>query len=165
MSNEPRIEERSEQPYAAITVRVTINEIATVVPPLIGEVFGWIEARGVAPAGPPFWKYNVIDMDRELEIEAGVGVAAPVSGDDRVRIGTLPAGRYATVEHEGHPDTLLAATTALLDWAEQRDLKWDVTEDGADARWTARLEFYLSDPAVEPDMDKWVTQLAFRLAD
>jgi len=28
-----------------------------------------------------------------------------------------------------------------------------------------RLEIYLTDPAQEPDMSKWVTQLAFRLAD
>jgi hypothetical protein len=32
-------------------------------------------ARGVAPAGPPFWKYNVVDMQRELEVKAGVAVA------------------------------------------------------------------------------------------
>jgi hypothetical protein len=30
--------------------------------------------------------------------------------------------------------------------------------------WGARLEIYESDPAQEPDMDKWVTDLAFRLA-
>jgi hypothetical protein len=31
-------------------------------------------------------------------------------------------------------------------------------------RWGSRLEFYLTDPREEP-MSKWVTQLAFRLAD
>jgi len=30
---------------------------------------------------------------------------------------------------------------------------------------TCRLEIYLTDPSVEPDMSKWETQLAFRLAD
>jgi hypothetical protein len=28
-----------------------------------------------------------------------------------------------------------------------------------------RLELYKTDPAVEPDMNKWETELAFRLAD
>jgi hypothetical protein len=32
-------------------------------------------------------------------------------------------------------------------------------------RWASRLEFYLTDPREEPDISKWVTQLAFRLAD
>ena len=62
MSEEPSIVERSAVPYAAIRVRVTMDELGTVVPPLNGEVFQWLAARGVAPAGAPFWKYNVIDM-------------------------------------------------------------------------------------------------------
>ena len=32
-------------------------------------------------------------------------------------------------------------------------------------RWGSRLEISLTDPRQEPDMSKWVTQLAFRLAD
>lgn len=32
-------------------------------------------------------------------------------------------------------------------------------------RWAARLATYLTDPATEPDMTRWQTQLAFKLAD
>jgi hypothetical protein len=32
-------------------------------------------------------------------------------------------------------------------------------------RWGCCLEIYLTDPGQEPDMSKWQTQLAFRLAD
>jgi len=134
------------------------------VPPLNGEVFAWLAAHGGAPNGPPFWKYNVIDMARGLEIEAGVTVAQPVAGDGRVITGTLPAGRYVTVRHVGHPSTLMAATASLLDWAAQRQLTWDVSPSPDGERWGARLEFYLTDPSVEPDMNQWVTELAFRLA-
>ena len=35
----------------------------------------------------------------------------------------------------------------------------------AAARRPCRLEFYLTDPAGQPDTSKWQTQLAFRLAD
>jgi hypothetical protein len=41
---------------------------------------------------------------------------------------------------------------------------WDVTETEGGQRWGARLEIYESDPALEPDMNQWVTELAFRLA-
>jgi hypothetical protein len=58
--------------------------------------FAWPGGHGVAPAGPPFFKYSV-DMMRELEVEAGVPVAAAVDGDDQVVSGVLPAGRYATL--------------------------------------------------------------------
>jgi effector-binding domain-containing protein len=165
MSAAPEIVTRAEQPYVAIGTRVTMAELGAVVPPLNGEVFRWLAERGAAPAGPPFWKYNGIDMDGELEIEAGVTVPQPVTGDGRVVAGTLPAGRYATLTHVGHPSELVEATRALLDWAAGQGLTWDMSPDEGGERWGGRLEIYLTDPAQEPDMSKWVTQLAFRLAD
>ena len=107
----------------------------------------------------------MIDMAGKLEIEAGVPVAAAVAGDDRVISGVLPAGRYATLTHVGHPSELVAATGALLDWAAEQGLTWDMTPGASGERWGCRLESYLTDPRQEPDMSKWVTQLAFRLAD
>jgi len=129
------------------------------------EVFAWLGAHGLPPAGPPFMRYNVIDMTRELEIDNGVPVAAPVEGDAEVIAGVLPAGRYATLTHVGHPSELMAATKALLDWAAEQGLTWDMSPSADGERWGSRLEIYLSDPREEPDMSKWVTQLAFRLAD
>jgi effector-binding domain-containing protein len=164
MSEEPTIVERPATAYAAIKVLVPMDELGTTVPPLNGEVFQWLAAHHVAPAGAPFWKYNVIDMAGRLEVEAGVAVAEPVSGDQRVLGGVLPPGRYATTRHVGHPSTLMAATAALLEWGAAHGVEWDkaATPDGE--RWGARLEIYLTDPQDEPDMHKWVTELAFRCA-
>jgi effector-binding domain-containing protein len=86
-------------------------------------------------------------------------------GDARVQAGVLPAGRYVTALHVGHPSTLIAATAALLDWAKTKGLTWDVTPSPDGDRWGCRLELYLTDPRAEPDMNKWETQLAFRLRD
>jgi len=79
--------------------------------------------------------------------------------------GVLPAGRYAELTHVGHPSELMAATKALLDWAAEQGLTWDMTPGEGGERWGCRLETYLTDPSQEPDMSKWVTQLAFKLAD
>ena len=160
----PEIETRTEQAYVALRGRVPMSGIAAFAV-RTGEVFSWLGARGLTPAGPPFLKFNVIDMARELEIENGVPVAAPVNGDDLVVTGVLPAGRYATVTHTGHPSELMGITGALLDWAAEQGLAWDISPSEDGERWGARLEFYLTDPAEEPDMSKWQTQLAFRLAD
>ena len=165
MSPAPEIVTRPEQPYVAIRTQVTMADLGTVVPPLNQEVFAWLGGRGVATAGAPFWKYNVIDMAGELEVEAGVAVAAAVAGDGQIMAGVLPAGRYATLTHVGHPSELMAATKDLLDWAAEQGLSWDVTSSENGDRWACRLEIYLTDPRQEPDMSKWVTQLAFRLAD
>jgi effector-binding domain-containing protein len=161
----PEIETRTEQPYAALRARVPMDGIAAFAV-RTGEVFGWLGARGLTPTGgPPFLKFNVIDMARELEIENGVPVTAPVDGDDLVVAGVLPAGRYATVTHTGHPSELVEVTGALLDWGAEQGLTWDISPSEDGDRWSARLEFYLTDPREEPDMSKWQTQLAFRLAD
>jgi effector-binding domain-containing protein len=157
----PTIETRVDQPYAAIPVSVRMEELGSVVPPLTGQVFDWLAAQGMAAAGPPFWRYLVVDMENKLELETGVPVASRVEGDGEIRTGVLPAGRYATVVHKGHPDTLLTATRDLLQWASARGLEWDA--DGN--RWGCRLEEYLSDPAEVPDMSEWQTRLAFRLRD
>jgi len=164
MSSAPEIVTRAEQPYVAIRTQVAMEDLGTVVPPLNQEVFAWLGARGAASAGAPFWKYNVIDMAAKLEIEAGAPVAAAVAGDDRVVSGVLPAGRYATLTHVGHPSELYAATTALLNWAAEQGLTWDMTPGEDGERWACRLENYLTDPSQEPDMSKWVTELAFKLA-
>ena len=164
MLAEPTIIQRADQPYVAIKALVTMEDLGAVVPPLNKEVFGWLAARGVAATGAPFWKYNVIDMERQLEVEAGAPIAVAVPGDDRVLAGVIPGGRYATVRYIGHPMGLADATGALLEWAAGQRLTWDVTETEDGDRWGARLEIYESDPAQEPDMDKWVTDLAFRLA-
>ena len=164
MSSAPEIVTRAGQPYVAIKAKVTMAEIAAFAPRL-GEVFGWLDRHGLAPAGPPFFKYNVIDMARELEMEGGVPVATATDGDDQMVAGVLPAGQYATLTHVGHPSELMAATKALLDWAAEQGLTWDVTPSDDGDRWACRLENYLTDPDQEPDMSKWVTQLAFKLAD
>jgi effector-binding domain-containing protein len=155
---------RAEQPYVAIRAQVPMAELSGVADRL-GEVFGWLGARGLAPAGPPFFKYNVIDMAGELEVEAGVPVAAAVDGDGQVVSGVLPAGRYATLTHQGYPSELVDATKTLLDWADEQGLSWDMSLEGTGERWGARLENYLTDASQEPDMSKWLTELAFRLAD
>src|SRR5579859_3868297 len=111
----PEIETRTEQPYVALRARVPMDGIAAFAV-RTGEVFGWLGARGLTPTGgPPFLKFNLIDMERELEIENGVPVTAPADGDDLVVAGVLPAGRYVTVTHTGHPSELVEVTGALLD--------------------------------------------------
>ena len=162
MAAQPGIVQRAEQPYAAIRAHVTMQTLGEVVPGLHPEVRRWLRSRGVQPAGQPFYKYNVIDMDRKLEVEAGFPVAAPVSGEDQVLAAVLPAGRYATLWHTGHPDGLPDTTRALLDWAAQQGLAWDVTPTPDGERWGCRLEVYHDEPG--QDMTEWQTELAFRLA-
>ncbi len=155
---------RPEQPYMAVRAQVTMAELPAL-GARFGEVFGWLGAHGLAPVGAPFFRYNVIDMAGQLDMEAGVPVAAAAEGDGTVVAGVTPSGRYATMTYVGHPKELAAATEGLLEWARAQGLKWDMSPGAGGEHWGGRLEIYLTDPSQQPDMSKWETQLAFRLAD
>jgi effector-binding domain-containing protein len=160
----PEITHRAAQPYAGISTWVTMSALGSVAD-RIPEIFGWLGARGITPVGPPFFRYLVVDMERQLLVEAGVPVASAVEDDGDIRGGILPAGRFAVMTHTGAPETLLTANAALLDWAEAGGLTWDVSQTDAGEKWGCRLESYLTDPGDQPDTGKWQTELAFRLAD
>jgi effector-binding domain-containing protein len=160
----PEIEQRAAQPYVGISEWVTMETVGSMAQ-RYPEIFGWLDARGIAPAGPPFFRYHIIDMERQLFVEAGVPVGSAVEDDGDILAGTLPAGRFAVMTHTGAPDTLMGATAELLAWAQERGLAFDVSPIDAGQSWGCRLEFYLTDPAEQPDLSKWQTQLAFKLAD
>ncbi|MBA8793831.1 hypothetical protein FHX74_001436 [Friedmanniella endophytica] len=161
---EPQVVERAAQPYAAIGRSVTMAQLGEVLPPLNARVADWLDEHGGRISGPPFWRYRVIDMERELRVDVGFPTETVLDGDDEVSTGELPAGRYVDVVHHGHPDTLVGATADLLAWAEAQGLVFD-RHDGPDGDvWESRLEFYLTDPDDEPDLGAWDTELAFKLA-
>jgi effector-binding domain-containing protein len=164
MALEPTVVERSTQPYVSIRSRVSMAQLGVVLPPLAPQVYGWLAQRGIEPAGPCFWKYNVVDMDSDLEVEVAVPVAENPETDGQLRADVLPAGKYAFATYVGHPDGLEGATRDLLAWAEAAGLNWDVVESDGDERWVARLEEYLNGPDDQPDLDKWETNLIFKIA-
>jgi effector-binding domain-containing protein len=163
MKSMPTIEERAAQPYVAIEATVSMDTISAIADRL-SEVFGWLATEGGTQSGPPFFKYEIIDMARRLVIRVGVPVAEPLEGSGDILPGMLPAGRYATVSHVGHPQELMEVTRDLLVWAAAEGLTFDMEHRPDGEHWGSRLEFYLSDPREVLDMNKWETVLAFRLA-
>lgn len=116
-------------------------------------------------AGAPFFRYRVIDMSADLVVEAGIPIAERVDVAAPMFVETLPAGRYATVSHIGHPEELMAVTARLLDWAQDNGLTFDMQPTPTGEVWGCRLEVLMTNPAEQPDMHKWRTDLFFRLAD
>jgi DNA gyrase inhibitor GyrI len=153
---EPTIVDRPAQPYMGVKGTVTMTSFAKIAD-RIPELAAWLPANGLQIAGAPFFRYYVIDMEGEIQLEVGFPVASTTEGEGDIRPGELPAGRYASITHHGHPDRLMQATADLL----AHDLPWDV-EDG---RWAARLEVYHTNPVEQPDMNEWDTELLFKLKD
>jgi effector-binding domain-containing protein len=160
----PVLVERREVPYVGIVRAVTMTTFPLVADRL-PDVLRWLDAHSLHPAGPPFFRYHLIDMDGELRVEAGVPVDEPIAAaDGDVTSGVLPAGTYAVTTHVGHPDELVQVTGDLLAYGDAHGWEWDRHSTPEGDAWGCRLEMLLTDPRVEPDMSRWETQLAFRLA-
>ena len=138
------------QPIVGIRTQTTMGRIAEVMGPLFGELFGYVQQSGQAPAGMPFAIYHGMDGDN-VDLECGMPVAAPMAGTDRIRAGELPGGTAATVTHTGPYDQLGQTWTALTAWMKSQGL------EPAGAPW----EVYVTDPGAEPDPSKWRTDIFF----
>jgi hypothetical protein len=171
MATEPQMQQRGERPYVAIPAHVpTEAELRKAADSGFPELFGWLQQRGVEPAGPLFIRYMVVTAEGEpLDVQLAVPVAPGVSGDNRVRTGTLPAGSWATLVHIGPynstttPD-LGAARVALREWMDERGLSMASRETDGPTVLHGCVEHYRIGPVEEPDYARWETELAYLTA-
>ena len=159
----PEIVDRPAQPYAFITFTVRMDQMKQPADEGFAELFAWLAKRGIEPVGAPFYNYRRINMSQTLEVEAGVPIAVPASGEGRIEIGTLPAGKFVTLDWVGHYDGLMGATAMLIGWTRLTQTELDMKAVGQDDFFACRLEIYETDPSVEPDPEKWRTTLAFKV--
>lgn len=159
---EPRVSAKPEVVYMGIRTQTQFKGMFAVVTKLFREMNKWMDGQGLKPAGPPFLRYHVIDMDGEMDIEVGFPVAQAGPGDDRVKPGKLPAGRYA---HLTYQSQAYSANKTLVEWARDSGLKWDRWDDPKGDGFRSRYEAYLTDPKIEPRKTKWDVEVAIKLAD
>lgn len=163
MVSKPRVYERPDEHYMGIRVQTPFKGMFTVIDKhLLKELKAWMKQAGVEPAGHPFFRFHVIDMEGEMDVEVGIPVATPLPGDERVRPGVMPAGRYASLIYVGSGYT---GTVALLRWAAENGHafdQWEVPEGNA---FRARYERYLTDPKVQPLKKKWEVEVAIKVLD
>jgi effector-binding domain-containing protein len=164
-AHEPQVQQRAVQPYVAIRRAVT-NGVPQAVDAAFPQLFAWLSEHGVAPTGPPFIRFLLVDDAGEpLELEVAAPVDGAVATSDPLRADVLPAGRYATVRHVGpyrsatEPD-LAAARARLQAWADERGLVYGRRTDRG-KELPAYVERYFVGPMEEPDYSKWETELAY----
>ena len=142
--------ELKAQPMVGIRTKTTMDKIAGTMGQLFGELHGYVQQSGQAPAGMPFAIYHAMDGG-SVDLECGMPVAAALAGTDRIRAGELPCGKAATVTHTGHYEQLRHTWEALTGWMKSEGL------EPAGAPW----EVYVTDPGAEPDPSKWRTDIFF----
>jgi effector-binding domain-containing protein len=160
--DEPTIEQRAEQPYAALNASITMGGYG-ILGGLFEELFGWLGQRGIAPVGPPFVRYLIIDMERQLDIQVAIPVAEPVAADGRVVNGTLPSGSYVTLSYRATTqEEHIAGNAHLQEWVKEQELRWKNTDDDGRELWGGRIEIS-EEPGSDPEGEE--TLIAYLIED
>jgi hypothetical protein len=168
-AREPRIEQRAALPYLAIWRHVR-DGVPAAVDDAFPELFSWLGARGIAPAGPPFIRVHEVDRDGEpLELEVAVPAPSDAPADERVRRDSLPAGRYVTKLHVGpyRSETELDlgdARTGVIEWMDEQSIAFDRTTERGRALACAVDHLRVS-PGTEADYTKWETEIAYLIVE
>lgn len=165
--SEPKIETRAEQFYVSILAKTSMQHMGEILPPLWKDVLGFLVSKDLKQTGAPFWRYRIINMEGEYQIEVGVPIAQTAKGEGRFLASSFPAGQYLTALYTGDVTDkgLYFATEEFLAWAEKQGIQWDAWDAPEGHAWAARTEFYLTNPAEEKDTSKWQTELAFKIKD
>lgn len=146
--------DRPAQPTACKFEIVGRDQVGAALGHLLPEVFAWLEEGHGIMAGPPYARYHA-GPEGKFDLEAGIPVAPPVVGDDRVHAGVLPGGRCAVATHVG-PYERLSETHQRL-----HTFVADHGETVAGPPW----EVYVTDPGEEPDPERWTTLVVLPLEE
>ncbi|MDC0714523.1 GyrI-like domain-containing protein [Stigmatella sp. ncwal1] len=159
----PKIIERPALPYLYVTFTVPMNQMNRPAIEGFPQIFAHIEKHGLKPVGAPFYNYRRINMEETLDVEAGIALETTGPTEGALKTGTLPAGRFMSLTWHGHPDELITVTGMMIGWAQLTHQDFDMVEKPDGDHFACRLELYESNPKEVPNMNEWVTTLAFKL--
>jgi len=117
---------------AAVRARVRAAHVASQFRIYLGQVYAAARAGAVQLDGQNIFVYrNVDDTPDQLDVEFGVGVAAPFASEGNVVYATTPDGSVAATTHLGDYGRLADAHAALVAWCRSHDLtllgpRWEV---------------------------------------
>lgn len=165
MSLEISAEERPVMHYVGIPVTARYAEFGAPDGPnaMVSRVYQWLADHAVTPQGGPLYVYRHLGNESEpADLTVAVPIAEPVTPTDGLVLGGLPAGTYVVGRHVGPPDGLFAASDAVRAWAQENGHRLDALRDDSGTLWTGFAEYFLTDPAEEPDISAWVAELLFK---
>jgi effector-binding domain-containing protein len=148
-----KIEIRILRPHQTATVRETVRQEDLA--PALGRIFQAVgqavTRQRIEKDGSLFVRYH--SFGETVDLEAGVPVKSPIQPDGDVRPSQLPSGPAAIAVHAGPYETLGQTYEAIEAWLS------GTGRSATGPPW----EIYLTDPSVEPDPTKWLTEVIFPL--
>ena len=115
MEYQVQVQQVAAQLTAVIRSRAKASELSQVVPRHCGEVWEFMRSSQFPRPGRNLALY----LDCEMNIEVGVEVFQPFTGNAREGCSNTPAGTVATVAHIGPYHRLGDANSAILKWCKE----------------------------------------------
>jgi effector-binding domain-containing protein len=162
MIEKPTIGTREAKQFAAIATAATMEE-SDIFGPLHREVYAWLESHGAIPSGPSFVRILTSDMTTKLDIEVGVPVDDPITGDDRITVGEIPPGWYVTLFYtEVDESDHIQANVEIQEWAAKEGLEFQIDRSSGVEVWGGRFNFFHEDEGSDRD---GVYELTYQVTD
>lgn len=156
------IVDKPERPYLGLRFETPFGGMFAMVTKALKELRKWAHENGLSEQAPYFLRYYHCDMKSIMEVEVGLMTSSVLPGDERIKPGVLPAGRYATLVYRGNG---LRGNQALMKWAKDSGIAFDALVADRAESYACRYEAYLTDQRVEPRKLLWDVELSIKIAD
>jgi effector-binding domain-containing protein len=156
------IGEKPERSYLGIRFKTPFDGMFALVTKALKELRKWSKENSLSEEGSYFLRYYVTDMKGMMDVEVGLMTNSSLVGQERIKPGSLPKGRYATLVYRGNG---LRGNQALMKWANDHGIKFDPLVVGEAESYTCRYEAYLTDYRTEPRKLLWDVELSIKIAD
>ncbi|MEO7858872.1 MAG: GyrI-like domain-containing protein [Nitrospirales bacterium] len=156
------IVDKPERPYLGIRFETLFGGMFAVITKALKELRKWSKDNSLSEEGPYFVRYYHCDMKEIMDVEVGLMTNSAHPGQTRVKQGSLPKGRYATLVYRGNG---LRGNQALMKWATDHGARFDPLVDGQVESYTCRYEAYLTDYHIESRKLLWDVELSIKIAD
>ncbi len=136
------------KPAVAIRDTCTFAELGNKFGEIYTEIGTYLKKISLHPDGAPYGLYHSFSPEK-VDLEAGIPVSGDIAGEGRIKPVSTYGGKAAMTTFTGHYDKLHEA------WGEFAKL---VDSKGYELAGPC-FEVYITDPEMEPDSSKWVTEL------
>jgi effector-binding domain-containing protein len=133
----------------------TMTELSQKLGSLYGEISGVMKKQGLNQNGAPFAVYHKVtynpDGSMHFVMQAGIPVDKDGKTEGRVKYWEAPAGNVVKAWHYGSYESSAETHKLMGEWMAKNG------KTATDAPWEA----YVTDPMVEKDTAKWLTEIYY----
>ena len=154
------IVDKPERPYLGIRLSTPFGGMFAVITKALKELRKWSKENSLSDEGPYFVRYYHCDMKSMMDVEVGLMTNSGLVGQGRIKPGSLPKGRYATLVYRGNG---LRGNQALMKWSRDNGVTFDPLVTDQAESYVCRYEAYLTDYRIESRKLLWDVEMSIKI--